>query len=173
MNTSSLRIATALLTIATALTLFRSTASAAIVTVTVAPKGELVFSPSSVTIHLGDTVQWIWADNDHTSTSGTPGHPNGLWDSGIRNQGATFSHTFSTAGSFPYYCTLHGLCCGMTGVVRVSNPAPTDFNNDGKPDYLLYNPSTRQTAMWYLNNNVIIGGAFAPTLPPGWSVVAP
>jgi hypothetical protein len=22
------------------------------------------------------------------------------------------------------------------------NPAPTDFNNDGKPDYLLYNPNT-------------------------------
>ena len=39
---------------------------------------------------------------------------------------------------------------------------PTDFNNDGKPDYLLYNPSTRQTAMWYLNNNVHIGGASGP-----------
>src|SRR5207247_2302789 len=46
----------------------------------------------------------------------------------------------------------------------------TDFNGDGKPDYLLYNVSTRQTAIWYLNNNVHIGGALGPTLPVGWEL---
>ena len=51
------------------------------------------------------------------------------------------------------------------------NVAATDFNNDGKPDYLLYNASTHQTAIWYLNNNVHIGGAFGPTLWSGWSLV--
>jgi hypothetical protein len=35
-----------------------------------------------------------------------------------------------------------------------------DFNGDHKPDYLLYNPSTRQTAVWYMNNNVFAGGAY-------------
>ena len=35
----------------------------------------------------------------------------------------------------------------------------TDFNSDGKPDYLLYNGSTRETAIWYLNNNIIVSGA--------------
>ena len=49
--------------------------------------------------------------------------------------------------------------------------APTDFNSDGKPDYLLYNASTHQTALWYLNNNVHIGGASGPTLPAGWQPV--
>ena len=48
------------------------------------------------------------------------------------------------------------------------NPAPYDFNSDGYSDYLLYNASTRQTALWYLNNNVHIGGASGPTLPAGW-----
>jgi hypothetical protein len=48
-----------------------------------------------------------------------------------------------------------------------------DFNSDGKPDYLLYNPSTQQTAIWYLNNNVLIRHAFGPTLWYGWSVVTP
>jgi hypothetical protein len=33
--------------------------------------------------------------------------------------------------------------------------------------------STLQTVMWYMNNNVAIGAAFGPTLPPGWSLVAP
>src|SRR5207245_289759 len=46
----------------------------------------------------------------------------------------------------------------------------TDFNGDGKPDYLLYNVSTRQTAIWYLNNNVHIGDAVGPTLPVGYSI---
>ena len=51
------------------------------------------------------------------------------------------------------------------------NPAPSDFNSDGNSDYLLYNASTRQTALWYLNNNVHIGGASGPTLPAGWQPV--
>src|SRR6266567_1897166 len=46
----------------------------------------------------------------------------------------------------------------------------TDFNGDGKPDYLLYNVITRQTAIWYLNNNVHIGGALGPTLQVGWEL---
>ena len=53
------------------------------------------------------------------------------------------------------------------------NPAPYDFNSDGHSDYLLYNTSTHQTALWYLNNNVRIGHAEGPTLWQGWSVVAP
>src|SRR5204862_3689831 len=46
-----------------------------------------------------------------------------------------------------------------------------DFNRDGHPDYLLYNGSTRQTAIWYLNDNVLSSGLYGPTLPAGWSVV--
>src|SRR5205807_571022 len=46
-----------------------------------------------------------------------------------------------------------------------------DFNGDGHPDYVLFNSSTRQTAIWYLNNNVFISGLSGPTLPAGWSVV--
>jgi hypothetical protein len=40
-----------------------------------------------------------------------------------------------------------------------------DFNGDGQPDYLLYNGSTRQTGIWYLNNNVLSSGVFGPALP--------
>jgi hypothetical protein len=35
--------------------------------------------------------------------------------------------------------------------------AVIDFNGDGHPDYVLQNANTRQTAIWYLNNNVFIG----------------
>src|SRR5882724_1263243 len=56
--------------------------------------------------------------------------------------------------------------------VPEATPTPLyDFNGDGEPDYLLYNVSTRQTAVWYLNNNAFVAGTFAPTLPANWRVV--
>jgi hypothetical protein len=51
--------------------------------------------------------------------------------------------------------------------------ATADFNGDNKPDYVLYNGGTRQTAIWYLNNNLYAGSAWGPTLRVGWSLVAP
>jgi trimeric autotransporter adhesin len=142
MKTSSVRLAAGVITIAAALAICPTIASGTTVLVTVAPGGELSFAPSSVTIHPGDTVQWGWDDNDHSSTSGTPGSPNGLWDSGIRNRGASFSHTFNSAGSFPYYCTPHGQCCGMVGTVTVSNPTPTPTPTPTPRPAVTTNPAT-------------------------------
>lgn len=114
--------------------------------VTVGPNFQLVFSPSSVTIHTGDQVRWTWATSGHSTTSGSPGQPNNIWDSGIRNQGATFTQTFNNAGTFPYYCTPHGGCCGMTGTVMVvaaptPTPTPTPPPTTGPP-VVTTNPAT-------------------------------
>jgi hypothetical protein len=58
-----------------------------------------------------------------------------------------------------------------SGLVQPPNTpftaAADDFNKDGKPDFVLYNASTDQTAVWYMNNNVRVGGGSGPTLPPG------
>src|SRR5205085_1367687 len=54
------------------------------------------------------------------------------------------------------------------GIIRTSTAY--DFNADGKPDYVLYNAVTHQTVVWYLDNNVFVGGAFGPTLPANWKV---
>jgi hypothetical protein len=51
-------------------------------------------------------------------------------------------------------------------------PGPTDFNRDKHPDLVLYNASTRQTVIWYLNNNVLLGGSVGPTITAGWKLVA-
>jgi hypothetical protein len=57
--------------------------------------------------------------------------------------------------------------------VRIRPTVPlTDFNSDVRPDLLLFNASTRQTAVWYLNNNVRIGNASGPNLPGGWSLAS-
>ena len=47
-----------------------------------------------------------------------------------------------------------------------------DFNPSSRPDYLLYNSVNQRTAIWYMNNNVYLGGAYGPTLPTGWKLVA-
>lgn len=87
--------------------------------------GGLKFTPQNVTIQVGDTVQWTWAASGHSSTSGTPGNPDGIWDSGVQNSGFVFSQTFSTAGTFSYFCTPHGACCGMVGSVTVAAATET------------------------------------------------
>jgi uncharacterized delta-60 repeat protein len=59
-------------------------------------------------------------------------------------------------------------------IVRLFDNAASvayDFNQDGKPDYVLFNAVTHQTAVWYLNNNVFVGSAFGPTPPANWKVV--
>lgn len=115
------------LLIATAICLigYPEPASATTVDVTIAPNGAFVFSPSDVTIRPGDKVRWTWAEDFHSTTSGTPGMPNGLWNSGVLIQGAVFTHTFTNLGTFQYYCTPHGACCGMVGTVRVVAETPT------------------------------------------------
>ena len=48
-----------------------------------------------------------------------------------------------------------------------------DFNGDSKADYALFDASTLSTATWHLSNNVYVSGLFGPTVPAGWSLVAP
>jgi FG-GAP repeat protein len=66
-----------------------------------------------------------------------------------------------------------GSAAGPTITAGYNLAGAEDFNGDGKPDYVLYNPSTHQTAIWYMNNYVRVGAAYGPTLPGGWSLVAP
>jgi hypothetical protein len=53
-------------------------------------------------------------------------------------------------------------------LVTAARATVADFNNDGHPDYVLRSSGTRQTAIWYLNNNVFISGALGPSIIAGW-----
>jgi plastocyanin len=109
------------LLLATAVSLlgYPKPASAATFDVVISSYGPWVFfSPSPVTIHPGDQVKWTWGRSGHSTTSGRPGMPNGIWNSGVRSQGATFTHTFNSVGTFPYYCTAHvGEATEVGGVI--------------------------------------------------------
>jgi hypothetical protein len=60
-----------------------------------------------------------------------------------------------------------GVNLDVIGYDLASSPT-TDVNGDGKPDFLLYKPSTQGAVAWYLNNNAYIGGAVGRFLLPGW-----
>jgi plastocyanin len=76
------------------------------------------FIPATVTIGVGGTVTWTNDDTAaHTVTSGTVSNgPDGKFDSSIFMARGTFSHTFSEAGQYDYFCIVHPW---MTGKVIV------------------------------------------------------
>ena len=77
-----------------------------------------IFVPDEVSVDIGDLVNWDWVGNSvHSATSGTPGNPDGIFDSGIQANGATFSYESDSAGTFDYYCRVHGAL--MTGILTV------------------------------------------------------
>ncbi|MCW2844489.1 MAG: blue (type 1) copper domain protein [Nocardioides sp.] len=86
-----------------------SPAAATDATVTVA---NMTFSPGTVTVTLGGTVTWHFADSmAHTTTSGQ-----GFWNSGPKSSGQSFARAFSSAGSYGYICSIHP---SMHGTVKV------------------------------------------------------
>jgi plastocyanin len=71
----------------------------------------LKFDPDEITVKVGDTVTWKWAENVlHNVTEEDEEFKSGNEDSG------TFEHTFEEAGTYEYTCTLHA---GMDGTVEV------------------------------------------------------
>ena len=87
------------------------------------------FNPTPVTIHVGDTVHWVWQGDVHSTTSVAGSIES--WDSGVHNTGFTFDHTFQDAGTYVYYCKIHGFdngngtAGGMAASIVVLANTPT------------------------------------------------
>jgi plastocyanin len=70
------------------------------------------FGPQTVTVSVGATVTWINRDDiPHTVVS-----TDGVFNSKVKDTDEKFSYTFSKAGTYPYYCSVHPK---MTGKVVV------------------------------------------------------
>ncbi|MEJ2259987.1 MAG: plastocyanin/azurin family copper-binding protein, partial [Nitrosopumilaceae archaeon] len=75
------------------------------------------YLPYQIEISTGETVIWDNIDSAaHTVTSGMPGSPDGVFDSGMVLSGGTFEFTFTEPGEYDYYCMVHPW---MTGKVMV------------------------------------------------------
>jgi plastocyanin len=75
------------------------------------------FSPKTVTVKKGTTVEWTNNDSvNHDVTKMTGPGPNFSSGSGNLGAGDTYKVTFKTAGTIKYQCTIHP---GMTGTIVV------------------------------------------------------
>ena len=75
------------------------------------------FAPLSVTIALGDTVEFDFASDRQSVTSGFACLADGMFDSGTRESGQSYRVTFLRTGPFPFYSV--GDCEQNTGAVLV------------------------------------------------------
>lgn len=86
------------------------------------------------TVPVGTTVQWVLSGViTHTMTSGTgPTDPASgvLFNGTVDTTTTTFSFTFTTPGTIPYYCIPH-FNFGMTGTVNVTVPASATPSGNG------------------------------------------
>jgi len=72
------------------------------------------FTPPSVTVSAGQTVEWIFQDtNPHTVTADDDSFTSPK--TGLAN-GKTYSHTFGQAGTYTYHCFIHPQMLGTVVV---------------------------------------------------------
>ncbi|MFB6093190.1 MAG: plastocyanin/azurin family copper-binding protein [Haloquadratum sp.] len=100
------------------------------VTVAVGPGGDFVFTPGTnepLRIAPGTTVKFVWESDNHNivvssqpegaNWKGAPGGP-----AKVYNTGYTYTHTFTTKGTYEYFCQPHK-ALGMVGTIIVTeNP---------------------------------------------------
>ena len=76
------------------------------------------YQPNPATAHVGDTVEWDQTDSSSPHTVDSLDSSE-AFSSGANslNQGETFQHKFTKAGTFNYHCNLHA---NMKGTITVS-----------------------------------------------------
>jgi len=70
------------------------------------------FGPQTVTVGVGTKVAWINQDDDPHKVVST----DDVFKSKVLDTGEKFSYTFTKAGNYPYFCSIHPK---MTGTVVV------------------------------------------------------
>ena len=70
------------------------------------------FVPATLTVSAGTTVTWTNRDEEPHTVAASDGsfHSPGM------GTGATFTHTFATAGTFDYVCSIHPMMHGTVVV---------------------------------------------------------
>jgi plastocyanin len=70
------------------------------------------FAPGTFTVAVGTTVTWVNHDDiPHTAVS-----TDGVFKSKVMDTDEKFSYTFTKAGTYPYFCSIHPK---MTGTIVV------------------------------------------------------
>ena len=107
------------------------------------------FSPATLTIAVGDTVTWTNHDTAPHNIVVTDG-PEKFTSPSLQT-GQTYSHTFTQAGTYSYYCSIHP---DMKATITVTGSTPTEPTTPTAP------PTTPTTATSAPTHTM-------PSSPPG------
>lgn len=131
------------------------------------------FNAETITVTAGDTVTWTDnGNNPHTVTADDASQ----FDSGpsctfsnpgsCLAKGQTFSHTFTTAGTFPYYCRIHGAPggAGMHGVIVVQ--AAPDVSQPTTPATITPAATGTATTVTPSSSGTTVAASSATTAAP-------
>jgi plastocyanin len=127
------------------------------------PDAEPIWSPSDVTVDIGDTVTWTFSAT--VAHNLTPTSSNWTFSSPTGTGQAPASHTFTAAGTYTFVCTIHP--DSMMGSVTVGNapppppprPGSLPLHNDQSPPTVLELTDSRRPKLSRVRVRRIAGGA--------------
>jgi plastocyanin len=147
---------------AAALLAIPALATGATTTITVSPNNSLSFGPKVVTKNVGaGDIHWRWGTTGHTSFAHDVRQDNNLFSSGkpVASNPSGFT-IIPSAGSFHYYCTLHGSPGASNGMVGTINIKPAIFSKTASSFGVKWSPGTNQTGNRFDVRYRVDGGAW-------------
>jgi len=81
--------------------------------------GGFSFTPNSVTVNVGDTINFVWINGTHTTTSVSVPANAVAWDAPLDNIHTSFTYVVMAPGTYNFQCNFHVLM-GMTGTIIVN-----------------------------------------------------
>lgn len=124
-------------------------ANATIHTILVGQGGGFTFSPSTLSVAVGDTVRFSWVNGFHTTVDTQI--PTGAlkWESAITDNVKQFDYKVTVAGNYQYKCGPHG-SSGMTGSFSATVTGVNDQFTAIKSSFTLSpNPATEQANLQF------------------------
>jgi len=126
--------------------------------------GDNYFDPQVLTVNKGDTIEFIWVEGYHTTTTDVT---TGLdhWDVPITSTNTSYTEVIDGSDTIAYYCQAQGGAggVGMSGTIIIRNPNDNiDGNNiqtanmDNDPENELQNLSISNDTLSITNGNNII-----------------
>jgi plastocyanin len=128
--------------------------------VTVAPNNSLSFGPKAVTKNVGaGAIHWQWGSSGTTSAPHNVRQDSKLFYSGALTTHNPSGYTITpSAGSFHYYCELHGSPNGgMAGTIKIR---PAIYNKTATSFGVRWSPGTNQTGNAFDVRYRVDGGAW-------------
>lgn len=113
---------------------------------------EFSFTPSSLTIPLGDTIVFNWVNGTHTATSTSVPAGAAPFDAPISSGSVILTYVPTKVGTYAYICTPHS-SMGMTGSFSVT--FPTSITQGNMPVFSLSPNPARNNVQVQLSDNQV------------------